>query len=516
MSFDTVIQGGRVMDPATGLDGFCDVGVAGGRIGAIAPGLDTTGAQIIAAAGKIVSPGFIDPHVHIYGGIGIVDPDTIGVHQGVTTLVDLGGAGTATFEHLRELVLPKAKTSIYSVIFMAAGGVAAFGFGTDDTMQIEHLDLHRLFKMVDDNRDIIKGLKSAVSVALGAECLALAQSIAHSAGLPFVLHLGEFDDYVQWYQAPEYHSITAAMLDRLRKGDLITHCYTPEPGRMFDEAGALLGTVRAMIDRGVYLDLGHSSHGFSVEVARLALAHGIRPHTLGSDLHVSSVGPVMRSLADVMSKMLALGIDLYSVVRMVTASPAAWLQITDRAGALRVGMPADVTVFEVEKGEYAWMDSHRTPFSGRERIVPTGCLKAGTWYPARMDLADVKSNRNVAVWKTGLPPATEALSPAQRSFLGAVADVVAQREQWDQIELHYAIEAQRERMGLPLREGVRALHLALYGKLAGQQVAWCLARQKRDFVLDRLKTIAAGHTIGTGQPIAAGRVPAATTMGARE
>lgn len=494
MMFDTVVKGGRVIDPAAGIDALMDVGVQAGKIEALAPSLPSNGAQVIDASGKLVSAGFIDTHVHIYGGIGLVDPDTVGVHQGVTTIVDFGGGGTATFDHMKELLLPKAKTTLYSVVCITAGGVGAYGFGTDDQMQIGRLDLRRFFKTVDDNRDFVKGLKSMVSVALGDEFLMLAKSVAHSARIPLVLHLGEFDDYVQWYPGSEYKTITPSVLDQLDRGDLITHCYTPEPGRMFDEAGTLLPRIKAMVERGVFLDLGHSSHGFDIEVARMALSHGIRPHTLGTDLHVSSVGPVMRSLADVMSKMLALGLELPYVVRMVTQNAAEWLQISDRAGTLRRGYPADLTVFEIQKGEYDWMDSHRNHFPGSERVVLLGCLKNGVWYPAQMDLVDTRANRSVSVWKTGVPPATAGLSADQRAFLGAVAGLLEQRESWDQIELHYAIEAKREQMGVSQRDGVNALHLAIYGKLAGQQVAWYLGRAKRDFVVPRLQAVAAGET----------------------
>jgi lysyl-tRNA synthetase class I len=127
-------------------------------------------------------------------------------------------------------------------------------------------------------------------------------------------------------------------------------------------------------------------------------------------------------------------------------------------------------------------------------------LKDGVWYPAQMDLVDTRANRNVALWRTGLPPAVEELSAAQREFLGAVADLLQQRETWDQVELHYAIEARREDMGLALRDGVYALHLALYGKLAGQQAAWTLARAKREFVLERLTSIASGEVRAVVRP----------------
>jgi len=420
MRLDSVIKGGRVIDPLAVIDATLDVGIKDGKIEAVARDLSAAGARIIEAGGKFVSPGFIDPHVHVYGGIGLTDPDTVGVHQGVTAIGDFGGAGTVTFPDFKELVPPRAKTTVYSVINITDGGVGAYGFGVSDLLPIGRLDMRRFFKMVEENRDVIKGLKSAVSIVLGEHFFMLAKSLASSAGLPLVLHLGEFDDWVD-YRPGEYREISGRVLDMLDAGDIITHCYTPEPGRIFDENRSLLPRVRAALERGVLLDLGHSSHGFSVDVARLALEHGIRPHTLGTDLHVSSVSPGMRSLADVMSKMLALGIDLVSVVRMVTANPAHFFKVTDRAGTLRRGFPADVTVFEIQSGDYGWMDSHRNPFPGNQRVVPVGCLKAGVWYPAQMDLVDRRENRSVAVWKTEVPPAARHLSREQREFLGAVA-----------------------------------------------------------------------------------------------
>jgi lysyl-tRNA synthetase class I len=92
-----------------------------------------------------------------------------------------------------------------------------------------------------------------------------------------------------------------------------------------------------------------------------------------------------------------------------------------------------------------------------------------------------------------VPPAAARLSAEQRAFLGAVADLLQQRPEWDQIDLHYAIEAKRESMGLSPRDGVNALHLAIYNKLAGQQVAWFLGKAKRDFIVPRLKAVAAGE-----------------------
>jgi len=94
-TFDLVLRGGRVIDPAQGIDGVMDVGIRGKRIAAVGPELKTTG-TVKNVRGKLVLPGPIDTHAHVYEnvtGVFGLNADQVGIRSGVTTVVDQGGAG---------------------------------------------------------------------------------------------------------------------------------------------------------------------------------------------------------------------------------------------------------------------------------------------------------------------------------------------------------------------------------------------------------------------------------------
>src|SRR5262249_36285375 len=92
-----VLKGGRVLDPASGLDGERDIHVHDNIVTAIGADLKPGGATVIGVKGLIVTPGLIDLHLHLMNGLGAfgVDPDIFGVGSGVTTVVDAGSAATA-------------------------------------------------------------------------------------------------------------------------------------------------------------------------------------------------------------------------------------------------------------------------------------------------------------------------------------------------------------------------------------------------------------------------------------
>ena len=82
--YDLIIRGGRVMDPESGLDQVCDVGVRGGRIVAIGSVLRDA-QRVIDAAGLVVTPGFIDLHAHGQS----IPADRMQAFDGVTTSLEL-------------------------------------------------------------------------------------------------------------------------------------------------------------------------------------------------------------------------------------------------------------------------------------------------------------------------------------------------------------------------------------------------------------------------------------------
>ena len=124
--YDLVLRGGRVIDPAQGLDGIMDVAVRGGRIAAVGKDLPGPTKEAVDVRGKLVLPGMIDTHAHVYryvsGRFGL-DADMVGVHSGVTTLVDQGGPSVLTFPGFREYVAKPAASRVLAFIsaYMVGG-----------------------------------------------------------------------------------------------------------------------------------------------------------------------------------------------------------------------------------------------------------------------------------------------------------------------------------------------------------------------------------------------------------
>ena len=118
--YDLVLRGGRVIDPSQGLDGALDVGVRAGRVEAVAPALPLERArEVIDARGRIVLPGLIDTHAHVYqfvtGRFGL-EADMVGVHSGTTTVVDQGGPSCMTLPGFRKFVAEPAATRVYAFL----------------------------------------------------------------------------------------------------------------------------------------------------------------------------------------------------------------------------------------------------------------------------------------------------------------------------------------------------------------------------------------------------------------
>ena len=83
-TFDIVLSGGRVMDPETGLDAVQNIGITGNKIAQIS-GERLNGKQVIDVTGLVVSPGFIDLHVH-----GVTNTEQeYQLHDGLTTALEL-------------------------------------------------------------------------------------------------------------------------------------------------------------------------------------------------------------------------------------------------------------------------------------------------------------------------------------------------------------------------------------------------------------------------------------------
>jgi len=301
--------------------------------------------------GCYISPGWIDLHTHIYEGVCdiAIDPDLIGPRTGVAMLVDAGSSGEANFRGLRKFVIEpraypiKAFLNIGTIGCTAANRVSEIGSS-------ECIDLLRSRDCVEENRDLIKGIKVRASKSIlkgmGNQPVVIAKRLAEEMGLPLMVHIGEPPIYLE-----------DLVHDILEAGDIITHIYHGKVGTsLLGNAEKVLNLYQTAVDKGILLDVGHGAASFSCEAARRAIAKGLKPYTISTDLHsLNYRGPVW-SLAAVMSKMLAVGLRIPEVISMVTSHPATILAETGW-NVIEGGHKAMLTCFSIKEGSFTFIDS---------------------------------------------------------------------------------------------------------------------------------------------------------------
>ena len=223
----------------------------------------------------------------------------------------------------------KAATEVYALLNISRVGLIA----QNELANMANIDAAAVKQAVQRHPDFIVGLKARMSSSVvgenGITPLARAKAIQQeNDDLPLMVHIGN--------NPPNLDEIA----DLLSSGDIITHCYNGKPNRILNPAGELRSSITRALQRGVRLDVGHGTASFSFEVARRAIALGILPHTISSDIYCRNRidGPV-RSLALVMSKFLAIGMTLPQVIDCVTVSAAEGLRLSGwRTSGHRAGL----------------------------------------------------------------------------------------------------------------------------------------------------------------------------------
>lgn len=377
MQFDLLLRGGRVVDPASGLDACLDVAIAGGRIAAIEKDMPADrAANVIDATDHIVTPGLIDLHSHVYwGGTSLgVDADRLAAKSGTTTFIDAGSAGAGNMLGFRRHVMDRSRVRILAYVNISFAGI--FGFShtvmVGECADLRLCDPREVAAAVREHRDVVVGVKvRSGRFAGGTSGIApvdLALEAADRVGMPLMAHIDE---------PPPGRS---EVLPRLRRGDILTHCFRPFPNAPVFASGAVRPDMLLARERGVIFDIGHGMGSFDFDVARAMLREGLAPDVISSDVHLYCVdGPAFDILV-CMSKLLVLGMPFTQVIRAATQNPADAIGRQD-LGRLTVGAPADVAVLKLLPGRFTFIDATGAELVASERLVSEGIVAGGTWWP---------------------------------------------------------------------------------------------------------------------------------------
>ena len=371
--YDLLLKGGTVLDPSSKLDGRQDVAVERGAIARIAPQIaETEAARTIDVTGKLVVPGLIDLHAHVFEGVNRtgVNPDLGGVYSGVTTIVDAGSAGAATFAAFPTHILPHCHTEVIPFLHICQTGLATI----PDIIAESSINLDDTVKVVTQHKGLIRGIKARmVSPALeimGMEMPKLARRAARESGVKLMVHIGDTE---KRYDG----KVIRSLLPLLEPGDILTHYFTANPGGVLDGYGKLVPEVKEAADRGVCFDTAHGRMNFSFDVGRRVIEQGILPHCISTDLTVPGRVMTVHSMTEMMTRFLGLGFTLAQVVTMCTANPARAIGEEARLGSLVAGRQADISVLELREGDWMVYDVLGAGLRVSRAVVPFVTVKRG-------------------------------------------------------------------------------------------------------------------------------------------
>lgn len=376
MTYDLLLKGGRIVDPAQGLDAVRDIAFLDGLVAAVGEGLPEDGvAEVHSVAGKIIVPGLIDFHAHVYwGGTSLgVDAEDIAYRGGTTTFVDAGSAGAGNLLGFKRHVIEPSTPRILAFINVSFPGIFAFSRNVM-VGECEDLRLLNARECVDVARefsDVVVGVKARVGFNAGGSSgiapLDIAIEIAEELDLPVMAHID--------FPPPGRKEV----LSRMRPGDILTHCFRPFPNAPIDREANLRAEIREAHERGVLFDIGHGYGGFAFKSGRAALAQGLMPDVISSDVHVLSKDGPAHDVLSVMNKFLAMGMELDDVVRAATETPAKALRRPE-LGNLAPGTPGDVTILEAETGSFEHVDAVGEIITADERLACRGMVLGGLWW----------------------------------------------------------------------------------------------------------------------------------------
>lgn len=370
--YDLLLKGGHLIDPKNEIDAQMDVAVKDGKIARVAAGIsEQTARQVVDVNGLYVTPGIIDIHSHNYygtepgrtysNGFNSLPPDGFTFRSGVTTVVDVGGAGWRNFEHFKEQVIDRSQTRVLAFLNIVGDGMSSGERSTEDR------DPQKTAEMASRYPEIV-GVK--IAHFTGPEwrrMIELTVEAGTLADIPVMIDFGGGRP-----------SIEELFMELLRPGDIFTHVYHRGPHKepIVDENGTVKPFVFAAEEKGIIFDVGHGGGSFYFAHAIPAIEQGLLPNTISTDIHTGSMNDGMKNQVNVMSKFLNMGLSIQDVVLRSTWNPALAIK-TPELGHLSVGAEADIAVFNLHEGDFGFVDSYNFKMNGNQKLETELTIRAG-------------------------------------------------------------------------------------------------------------------------------------------
>ena len=375
-NYDLVIKNGHIIDKKNNIDFIGDIGVSNGIIKYVGKALpNNSSRKIINAESLIVVPGLIDIHSHNFHGtipnrylsnsFSALPPDGFSFRSGITTIVDVGGAGWKNFEVFKEQVIEKSKTRVLAFLNIIGLGMQ----GGEIEQNIDDMDAMLTAEMVNKYPEHIVGIK-----------------LAHFNGYNWipvdkVTKAGELSDrpvMIDFGGSNPLMPLDSLLLHKLRPGDIFTHTYANVRGRMsiVDGNNKLHDFVKEAQNKGIIFDVGHGGGSFAFSQAIPAINQGLKPNTISTDLHTGSMNGGMKDLLNVMSKFLNMGLNLNEVITSVTWDAAKSIK-KENLGNLSVGSIADITILNLREGDFGFIDTKNKKMNGTKKLECELTIKDG-------------------------------------------------------------------------------------------------------------------------------------------
>jgi dihydroorotase len=407
--YDLLIQGGHVVDAKDGLSAVRDVAIRDGRIAAVAEHIDPASAlKTVSAKGLYVTPGLIDIHVHVYASTGeahsyagdnSVFPDGFTFRVGVTTVADAGCAGYKNFEDFKEHVIDRSKTRVLAFLNIVGAGMR----GPKYENNLADMEPQPAAEMAKKYPGLIIGIKTAHYAGPEWTPVEHAVEAGTLAKIPVMVDFGT--------NHPE-RPITVLLEQKLRPGDIYTHCYSGLRNELDVSGHVNQGMIEGR-KRGVIFDVGHGGGSFAWRIAVPMTKPGFWPDSISTDLHISAMNSGMKDILNVMDKFLALGMSVDDVIARSTWNPAKEIH-HDELGNLSVGSPADVAVLRIERGHYGFTDMYGARMDGDRKFLCEMTVRNGKVVYDLNGISRPEWNKLPHDYKMIGDPRWDGLNPARR------------------------------------------------------------------------------------------------------